>query len=304
MRNELDAIRDLLPPVSDDPAAIDRARADLMTFIDNGLAARRPWWKRQRIVAVGIAALVTAGAAWVVGNIAMSTSVGCHVPNNGIAIVDSETGDPVVDCGRIWRTDYGIPPPPLVAYDNGMGGIEVVPQSEDAPSGWSELEPGVVQDVRLIELEEALDDVVVGLQASCYDFASAERIVSRELERLALGEWAIDAQADSADPTTCSYFYLDPSRRRVVLIDLGAPFDVPDEDVVAFGLQLHEALSGECLALAEAETIVRDLAAEAGLGAIHPDLVLRTVLDDSMGCTRGHVALTASVRVTLRGPGG
>jgi hypothetical protein len=72
----------------------------------------------------------------------------------------------------------GEPAPDLVAYDDGMGGIEVLPASAEASEDRRALEPGTAQRPEIIEVEAALSDVAEGLVADCYRRPAAEEITT------------------------------------------------------------------------------------------------------------------------------
>lgn len=303
MTDEVDLVRHLRPSVSDDAEAIEQARAELMELIDpprKATGARR-WMTNRRIMAtLGVAAMITVAATWALGPVETTTVLACHMPDDGISIVNAVTGDPVTDCRQVWWREYAMAPPPLVAYDNGTGGIEVVPDGAGVPSGWRKLASGVIQDLRLIELEEALGDVASGLQSGCIAHADAERMVNRELTRLALDTWSVASQSgETSSVGSCSYFYLDPEHQQVVLFGSSTPVASPR--AVALATRLHEALAADCLTLGESLIITESLAQEVGLDASMNEVVIFTP-SGGEGCARGHVnETTGAMHVILRG---
>ena len=86
---------------------------------------------------------------------------------------------PVVaaDCALQWQRDLGTIPPPLLAYDNGSGGVTVLPRDIKPPAGYERL-PGRSQDVALIQLQQSLDDYVNGLNSRCLDSTAATSLAS------------------------------------------------------------------------------------------------------------------------------
>lgn len=264
---------------------------------------QRPRLPRRSLVLV--ATLASLSVAAIAGAVAMfsssSTSVGCHLPDGGVAIADAITGNPLTDCAQTWQQVTGEQAPPLAAYDNGSGGIEVLPADEPAPDGWTRTDPGTVQDPVVIELEAALDDIADGLPAECRLLNDAEQVAQFELTRLGLGGWSVVSERGEADGTdTCTYFYLEPAQRQVVLIPLEgvvAPADSP-HSVYARDLAAH--LERECLNLEEAGRVAADLATEAGLDP--SAVVVYEVHDDAATCTRTDVNVGGRVEVTLRGP--
>lgn len=267
------------------PPAQDHARVPRRTFV----------------LAAAVALLSVAAVGWAVFNsVQGSTSVGCHTGDGAVSIVDAVTGDPVSDCAALWRQDTGTQPPPLVAYDNGDGGIEVVPEGSSIPRGWQPLEPGVTQDPRLIELEAALDDHIDGLPADCHPLDAARTIAEREVDRLGLDGWQVVAERGEADGAgTCTYFLLESERQTVVLIPLdggAAPDDAPYSVLAG---ELGTALEQGCLSLPDAAAQARQIAADAGIGEA---LVVHEVTDDAATCARADVNVGGGVEVTIRGP--
>lgn len=248
---------------------------------------------------IALLSLTAVAGAWALFS-SESTSVGCHLADGGVSVVDAVTGDPVVDCGRVWEQETGTVPPPLVAYDNGSGGIEVIPAAEAAPGGWQQLEPGIAQDPALIELEAALDDMAGGLSADCYLLREARQVAEAELDRLDLGGWTVTATRGEADGNqTCTYFYLDADRSEVVLIPL--PFVAPPQGApfTVFAEELDQALADDCLTVGDAAELARQIGADAGLGGA--GLVIHEVIDES-ACTRADINVGGTVEATLRGP--
>ena len=258
---------------------------------------------RRSLVLVATLASVSAGA--VAGAVALfsssSTSLGCHTPDGGVAIVDAVTGNPLTDCARIWEQMTGTEAPPLAAYDNGSGGIEVLPADEPAPDGWTSTDPGTIQDPSVIELEAALDDIADGLPAACRLLDDARVLATDELARLGLNGWSVGSDRGQADGTeTCTYFYLDLGQRQVVLIPLEGVVAPPDAPYSVFARELADALDRDCLTVGQAAAAARDLAADAGLEAA--GVVIYELTDDAAACTRTDVNVGGRVEVKLRGP--
>ena len=254
---------------------------------------------------VVVATLASLSFAAIAGAVALfpssSTSVGCHTPDGGVTIADAVTGNPLTDCAEIWEQQTGAQAPPLAAYDNGSGGIEVLPANEPAPDGWVRTDPGTVQDPAVIELEAALDDVAHGLPAECRMLDDAREVATDELERLGLEKWSVVSERGEADGTgTCTYFYLDPDERQVVLIPLGGVVAPPGAPYSDFARDLATALDADCLTVSEAAAAARDLAADTALEAA--GLVIYELTDDTATCTRTDVNVGGRVEVTLRGP--
>lgn len=230
-----------------------------------------------------------------------TTSVSCHTDTNAETVVDSVTGDPVEDCQRAWR-DTGQEPPALIAYDNGQGGISVLPAEEQAPDGWEPMDSGVVQDPHLIQLKAALADYGSGLHAKCHALPEARDVAEREIDRLELEGWSVRAERGEADGTsTCTYFYLDPANRAVVLIP-EEEVSPPDGPFTAFARELSTVLEEDCLTVPEAAQVARETAVQHGVDDM--GLVVHEATDGTLDCARSDVTVGGRVEVTVRGPEG
>lgn len=306
-----------LPLVSDEQAAVlsDRSAKQalfeeittLPTTTDTPPAAptqppaRHRMPRRSLVLAtvltiLSIAAVGGAAVRWLAEQ---TTSVACHTDDSSVLVVDSVTGDPVEDCQAAWR-DAGLQPPALIAYDNGHGGIAVLPAGEEAPAGWEPLEPGVVQNPRLIQLEAALADYGSGLHAECHLLSQARTLAQREIDRLELEGWTIRAERGEADGTeTCTYFFLDPEQQAVVLIPMQG-LVAPDAPFTVFARDLARTLEEDCLPTTEAAQVTREVAARAGVN--DTGLIIHEVTDDTLDCARSNVTVGGRVEVTIRGP--
>lgn len=313
MSDPLDIVQDLAPPVGTKPELLERVRKDLMKTItqpsrpDAGSVLRRT---RRRWAAPIAAALLlaTAAAGWaLLRDISDSTELQC--PGN--VIIDSVTGDPVLDCSNEWRRSNETEPPPMIAYDNGRGGVVVLPEGDSMPDGYTALDPGPFQNAALIELEATLGNVGTGLESGCYDDVAATRIAQGELDRLELAQWTITVDEDRRPDgySTCAYFIVDAALQQVQLI--GLPGVTAPDPYSAYAAALDEQLDAACIGLEEAADLARTLAAsteivvdgtriefteEAGVLFIH------IVEDPDAACARADVNVGGRVEVTLRGP--
>lgn len=176
----------------------------------------------------------------------------------------------------------------------------MLPAEEQAPVDWEPLDPGTVQDPRLIQLKAALADYGSGLHAECHLLAEARVVVERELDRLDLEGWTVRSERGEADGTqTCTYFFLNPAQQAVVLI----PDDgivAPDAPFTAFARDLASALKDDCLTASEAAQVARDIAVRAGVDDM--GLVIHEVTDSALACSRSDVTVGGRVEVTIRGP--
>src|SRR5262249_32289398 len=123
--------------ISDEDAAevfAARGKANLLdaiTALSPG-RERRPSIRRLRRPLV-VARATGAGWALTQGAARDTTSVDCVV--QGVdSIVDATSGDPAADCATVWQGLVGSPAPSLTAYDNGLGGVAVIPSSQTPPS--------------------------------------------------------------------------------------------------------------------------------------------------------------------------
>lgn len=260
--------------------------------------------RRAFVLAATIAILSLAavgGAVLQAGDVTETTHVACHTPDGAVAAVDATTGDPVVDCRHLWEAETGRPAPDLTAYDNGSGGIEVLPAGEDVPDGWTALDRGVIQDPTLIELEAALDDAGSGLRSDCMTEPEARQVVDRELDRLGLDSWSVVAERGAADGTrTCSYFWIRPTTQEIALIPSEGLVS-PDEDPIQrFARAVSRAVDDRCLTTREAADTALRLAADNGIDLGEGDI--REVADSNVSCARAHVSVGGAIQVILRGP--
>jgi len=247
--------------------------------------------------AVGTVAV--AGTAWAMLQGSDTTSTGCHLSEDNVAIVDAVTGDPVRDCEQVWQRETGSVPP-LTAYDTGEG-VAVVPSGRAVPGSWVALQPGVVQDPKLIRLKTALDDSIDGLRADCHPLTAARAVVQRELENAGLAQWQIVPQRGEADGRqTCTYFVLEPAATRVVLIpseglvdpDGALPHDQLAED-------LRSALgSRACSSVPELARIVRAVVDDSKVS----DVQVNIVDDPAQACATADMVVGGSISITVRGP--
>ena len=284
---------------------------------------------RVRPAAVAALAVVTVGGAGAVAwaatssDVADTTSVECVV-NGSDAIVPSTSGDPVVDCTAVWRQLTGSGPPPLVAYDNGLGGVTVQPASMPVPKGFTRLPAGTVQNGSVIELQESLDDYVAGLNSSCYTSDEATTLVEGELQRLGFEGWTVTpastgssgghlgraphtsaAEAKPApgvEPSTTSCFentIVDPERHEVELLP---PVGPPSPGFVPVRLAAElRTIATSCEALPAATAAVEQAAANLGLSQSDSTYDLTTVQED-VPCTRIYESVGGTIFLVLRGP--
>lgn len=303
MTDELDHIRDLRPSVSPPSRRlVETERSRLMSIIDRDTRHETPRpalrKRRWRVPGAVAAVLVTAAAGFVLTrDVGMTTELSC--PDG---IVDAVTGDPVADCASLWRQQNGTEPPPLVAYDNQLGGIAVVPAGAPVPSDWTPLETGVIQDPRLIELDSALADYGDGLNAQCYTPADAQPVAEAALQRLGLADWSvrIDPERLGGDGT-CAVHMLDPDAKTVVLFGLEMAPPPADAPFARLATAVQDQIDSQCLTLEEAVETVRLIARDLGIDEAAGELVIHSVPDGSAACSRTDVNVGGLIEVTVRG---
>ncbi|HKC77101.1 MAG TPA: hypothetical protein VKB70_01815, partial [Gaiellaceae bacterium] len=150
--------------------------------------------------AVAVVGVATAATWAVLGSSAReTTSVDCVI-NGTDTIIPSISGDPAYDCAVTWRDELGTTPPALAAYDNGSGGVSVIPRSDKAQSGWTPLPAG--QDVALIQLQDSLDDYIGGLNSSCLDDTTATSLARSKLTQFGFADWTISVRNPQSSSTT------------------------------------------------------------------------------------------------------
>lgn len=274
------------PVDTDDRASAGLVRLSRRTFV---------------LVAV-LTSLGLATVGWAVSTFITPTtsSVACHLPDGAVSVVAPVTGDATVDCAAHWVRETGEQPPELVAYDNGAGGIEVVPASTEPSEGWIALEPGVTQDPAVVELEAALEDHVTGLPSKCHLADEARQLVDGELDRLGLAGWSVVVERGQADGTdTCTYFVMDAQQQTVALIPIDG-LVAPDDSVARrFAGQLDRAFTEDCMTLNEAAGRVLEIAAEQDIDPA--GLMIHEVDDDTAGCASIDLRVGGRFEVTIRG---
>lgn len=305
--------RDLLgqlPAEASLPAARkERLKEEVMeTITDEQTGSPAPQQRRRGrvpVLAATVAALLlTSAGAWaVLRDPAATTAVQCSGhPAIDNSIINSISGDPVADCEALWRQQVG-EAPELAAYQTPEGGVVVLPINEPVPDGWMPLGAQFRQDSQLIELEAALDSFGNGLQSGCFELPAAQEITHDHLDRLGLSDWTVTAERGEADgETTCTYFYVDPAARRVVLIPLEGVAPSADAPYVVLAKQLDTITTEACLTLEEVVEVTIQEASSLGLNTEEPHLIIHRVPDERAACARADVNVGGRIEVTVRGP--
>jgi hypothetical protein len=308
-RSLIESLRRLAPVADVEAAAVfgTAGREDLLDGLQQlpiGRGARpRPVTRRRRLVVVlaAIAVVATATAAtWAALRGAPAretTSVQCLI-NGSDAVIPSTSGDPVHDCAVDWRREYGSAPPALKAYDNGLGGVTVIPASQQPPKGWK---PLLSQDVALIELQDSLDDYIDGLNASCLDAKAATALAKAKLAQFGFAGWTVSVRS-GAGPCLAADV-VDPAKKAVTLIPTSAPSGSPQTAFAKLAAKLRP-LTKSCRSLPAAVTAVRAAADGLGLSESAKTYELDAVKDDSLRCASIRETVGGTIFLTVRGPGG
>ena len=309
-RSSIDSLRRLSPASDADAAAVfgvggSEELLEAVTglpFGRRGPSLHATHRRRRLVLAVAALAVVAIGTAatWVVLHktpAQETTSVECVI--KGVdAIIPSSSGNPAADCAAEWLREESAAAPPLRAYDNGFGGVSVLPRSETPPAGYRPLR---AQDVALIELQDSLDDVIDGLNSACLDPAAATRLAKAKLARFGFTGWTVgvrDPQSAGAPGSCTSMDVVDPAARSVTLIAGG---------LSAGGTSLELAhklrpIAQSCESLPAAVTSVRTAASGLGLSESASGYDLNTATDNSMRCASIYETVGGTIFLTVRGP--
>jgi len=292
----------------------------------------QPVWAaaRRRPLALTLAVVVvvsvaTAATAWaILGSSAQeTTSIECVIAGTD-TIIPSTSGDPTADCAAQWQRDQGTAAPPLVAYDNAVGGVTVLPRSTKPPSGWK---PLLSQDVALIQLQESLDDYISGLNSGCYNATAATALAEAKLAEFGFTGWSVTVRnsgsATASGAKACvSVNVVDPTTQTVTLIPFsGVATTLPpsrlghENKLVAPQVrpgttdttpqQLADKLrplTQTCQSLPTAVASVRAAASSLGLSESARTYQLDAVTDNSFHCASIYEAIGGTIFVTVRGP--
>jgi len=301
MIDELDLIRAARPDVAEPaPDVLARHRAALVEAARPAETLSLSVWRRRRRWLIPIAAAVAltlAAAAWALTRGPNEvTSVSCGLDN----VIGAVSADPVADCAAIWEEIYGEPAPPLVVYDNGSGGIVVVPQDFEPPPGWTRLAEDFTLDDRVVELKQLLDDIGGDLRSQCLSTEDAQPLIDAALATTGL-DWETVVLRPADGVTTCAV--TEPRNHTVILAAIGRPTYDPDAPFAVFARELNDATTSQCLTLAEAEETARQLAVANGLdvngGAA--GVRIEAFPTPDAACARASTSVSGGIRVVIRG---
>jgi hypothetical protein len=336
-RSSTDSLRRLAPVSDADAAAVFGVAGrdellDGLTSLPSGSRGherRSPRRRRRPLVLalVVVAAAATAAGAWAVlhGSPAReTTSVQCLIRGSD-AIIPSTSGDPAHDCAVDFRREFGTAAPPLAAYDNGHGGVTVIPRSVKPQADWKRLVSG--QDVDLIQLQDSLDDYVNGLNSSCLGSAAATSLAQAKVAEFGFTGWTVTVRGSEASSTnrpipvtvpdgkkaapteslsgtrTCvAGDIVDPSDQNVTLI----PTSVATGSATSFEKLAAKLrpLTQNCESLPSAVAAVRAAAGSLGLQESNRTYDLNAVTDNSMRCASIYETEGGTTFITVRGPHG
>lgn len=329
-RNPIDSLRRLASVTDAEAAGAfgEASREELLALVTGlplGNAPRRPATRRPRrrlivaFAALALIAVATAGTwAALQGSAHETTSVQCLIGGSD-TIVPATSGDPAQDCAADYRRETGTSAPQLVAYDNGLGGVTVIPRGAKPQAGWVRLVSG--QDVDLIQLQDSLDDYVNGLNSTCMDGAAATSFTRSKLAQFGFTGWTISVRSaeassnggpgpaknaaateNTSDTRTCvASDIVDPSAQTVTLIPVAIGTAQTPFEKLAAELQ---PLTRSCRTLPAAVASVRAAANTLGLSESDRQYDLNAVKDDSLRCASIYETVGGTIFLTVRGPGG
>jgi hypothetical protein len=271
-------------------------------------ARRRLPVTRRRLVlafvALAVAATATAATWVIVGSPAReTTSVECLIGTSD-AVIPSTSGNPAHDCAVDYKREFATAAPRLAAYDNGLGGVTVIPRGQRPQAGWKRLVSG--QDVDLIQLQDSLDDYINGLNSSCLNSGEATSLAESRLAQFGFTGWTVRSQkaapaASTSGTRTCfASDIVDPTTESVTLIPVG--IRTGSETTFQKLADKLQPLTQSCESLPSAVAAVRAAASGLGLSESARGYDLNTVIDNSARCVSIYETVGGTIFVTVRGP--
>jgi len=311
-RSSIDSLR-RLAPISDVAAAAVFGTAGREELLDGvtrqpiGRARPRSVTRRRSLVLAlaVVAAAATAAGAWAVlhGSPAReTTSVQCLIGNSD-AVIPSTSGNPVRDCAVDYKREFGTAAPRLVAYDNGLGGVTVLPRALKPPAGYKRLVAG--QDVDLIQLENSLDDYISGLNSGCLNAEAATSLAKSKLAQFGFTGWTVGVRSSgpitSGARTCVNVDVVDPTTQSLTLLAVGVPAGLPETTSQRLAGRLRP-VARSCESLPDAVASVRAAAGDLGLSESARGYDLNTVTDNSMRCASIYETVGGTIFLAVRGP--
>jgi hypothetical protein len=295
-----------IAPVSDAEAATvfgeagpERLLEEIVRLSPGRQRPARRRLRRPLVVALAVMALAAAtGAGWALtrSDARETTAVDCMI-DGGTTVVDATSGDPAADCAAVWPA----PVPKLQAYDNGLGGVAVIPSSQKPPANWTPIQS---QSVAMIELQESLDDHIGGLDSRCFDNSAATALARRQLDRLGFVGWSVNVRSSSQTGQLCYGGFADPQAKTVTLTASGDPSGAANWPPRQLANSLRP-LTQECLSLPAMKRAVEQRAADAGMSKTVEDAhdyELNSTEDATMRCATVYETVGGTTDVIVRGP--
>lgn len=234
-RDPFETLRDHNPvdPSTLPDAATPHARRLLATITATdriNLARRR---RVRRIIAIAVAALIIAAAAWAIltRDVTQPLGTACYeeadLESKRVGVRPEE--QPTVDlCADLWRngtlTNPQVPQgtvPELQGCVNQAGGLAVVPSDNRAiceQLGLTNLNPEPVEPIDAeVELQTRLIDYFS--TSGCVDIDTATNEAADILIELGLNDWTVTTQPPHPQ-RPCSSFGLDTANKQVVLVPI------------------------------------------------------------------------------------
>jgi len=262
----------------------------------------RPHRSFLALAAVLVLALAVVGWVYLTSSSRDTAAVQCVIGGDE-TVIDSITGNPAADCAALFKRETGRPAPELAAYDNGSGGITVIPASEEPPPGWTRLPKDATQNLSMIKMQEWLDDYVSGLNSGCYDNTTATRMTEDALRRLGMTNWTVQpAPAGEVAGLCVDAGILDPTRFTVQLRAFDGPPD-PDLPLMRLADRLRSIQDG-CWPLVTTARKVRAAADDLELSESATEYQLHEVKEEDAACTTIRENVGGAIVVILRGPAG
>ena len=129
------------------------------------------------------------------------TILGGGAAPGGDLVVQSITGDPLIDCAAALLQAQGHRPPRLLAWGNGYQAAVVRPASSGPPGGgnWQLLPAGWTVDLHVVELTDQLNDISAGMAdgQACTYAAHAVRVARSLLAADHLHGWRVTLHANN-----------------------------------------------------------------------------------------------------------
>lgn len=306
---EIELVRRLNPRTFEpSPDLVERSLRELQALIaqERPKTPHRPEvTRRLRLAVAALATAACIAAGWNLLTDPGPADLSC--PDGSLR---RKGADPAAQCAALWQQERGTPPPPLTAYDNGRGVVEVVPAHRPPPAGWRPLEPAPPTPPpreATDELDEALADHVSGLSSRCLETEEARALVDRHLRRLGLADWLIESDDGASGKKFCVVHHVDVGNRRVMLRSVAVKRGMM---ATTTPIRLAGRLRGyfleqdppPCESRTEAAASVRREAAAIGLMESESTFAIRTVADAEATCARVVLLVDQRIEVVVRGP--